>query len=179
LILRDGYSAQAPFNVQSVSLLPSAPQNSTVKNSGIQVMLRARVMKALTFTFIMIAALGGWSLQGRHAADDPDPDPKVVHITNGPVIENVTDTTAVIAWSTDVNAGTMLHYGTDANHLDHTASMPWGGLTHRVNLKDLTPGTTYYFQAESPKAQGTGTSAMSPPGSFKTKPGAACVSACT
>jgi hypothetical protein len=102
-----------------------------------------------------------------------------VQITNGPVVESVTDTTAVIAWSTNVSAGTVLRYGTDRNHLDQTASMPWGGLTHRVNLKDLTPGTTYYFQAESPKAQGTGTTAQSPLESFKTKPGPSCVSACT
>jgi Purple acid Phosphatase, N-terminal domain len=72
-----------------------------------------------------------------------------VQITNGPVVEIVTDTTAQIAWSTNVNAGTTLHYGVDAGHLDQTAGMPWGGLTHRVLLKDLKPNTTYYFQAES------------------------------
>ena len=36
-----------------------------------------------------------------------------VQITHGPVVENVTDTTAEIAWSTNVNSGTALHYGTD------------------------------------------------------------------
>ncbi|HEV8492062.1 MAG TPA: hypothetical protein VGR76_07315, partial [Candidatus Angelobacter sp.] len=35
-----------------------------------------------------------------------------VQITHGPVVENVTDTTAEIAWSTNVNSGTALHYGT-------------------------------------------------------------------
>jgi hypothetical protein len=102
-----------------------------------------------------------------------------VKITNGPVVEHVTDTTAVIAWSTNVNAGTVVHYGTDPKHLDMTAGMPWGGLTHRVNLKDLFPGTTYYFHAESPKGQGTGSMAQSPQSSFKTRDGATCVSACT
>src|ERR1700744_6288083 len=62
-----------------------------------------------------------------------------VQITNGPVVENVTDTTAEIAWSTNVNAGPSLHYGTDPSHLDQTAGMPWGGLTHRVSLKNLKP----------------------------------------
>ena len=38
---------------------------------------------------------------------------KGVQITHGPVVENVTDTTAEIAWSTNVNSGTSLHYGTD------------------------------------------------------------------
>src|SRR6185312_16902645 len=48
-----------------------------------------------------------------------------VQITHGPVVENVTDTTAEIAWSTNVNSGTSLHYGTDPTHLDQTAGMPW------------------------------------------------------
>lgn len=93
-----------------------------------------------------------------------------VQITHGPVVENVTDTTAIIAWSTNVNAGTLLRYGTDPQHVDQTASMPWGGLTHRVNLKDLKPDTTYYFQAESNEGQGTGTAARAPLASFQTKP---------
>src|SRR5579859_342136 len=93
-----------------------------------------------------------------------------VQITNGPVVENVTDTTAEIAWSTNVNAGTTLHYGADPSHLDLSAGMPWGGLTHRVTLKDLTPNTTYYFRAESSQGQGTGTQAQTEQTSFQTKP---------
>src|ERR1041385_6542897 len=78
-----------------------------------------------------------------------------VQITNGPVVETVTDTTAQIAWSTNVNAGTTLHYGTDPSHLDLSAGMPWGGLTHRVTIKDLQPNTRHSrpsrpeFQASS------------------------------
>ncbi len=98
------------------------------------------------------------------------PQSDSVQITHGPVVENVTGTTAIIAWSTNVNAGTLLRYGTDPQHLDQTASMPWGGLTHRVNLKDLKPGTIYYFQAESSEGQGTGTAAQAALASFQTKP---------
>jgi Purple acid Phosphatase, N-terminal domain len=126
---------------------------------------------------LMVSALGAWALSSQPATDDPDLKP--VQITNGPVVENVTDTTAVIAWSTNVNSGTVLLYGTDPRRLDQTASMPWGGLTHRVNLKDLTPDTTYYYLAQSPKAQGTGTMAQSSLESFKTKSGQACITACT
>jgi hypothetical protein len=95
-----------------------------------------------------------------------------VQITHGPVVENVTDTTAEIAWSTNVNSGTALHYGTDATHLDQTAGMPWGGFTHRVLIKNLKPNTTYYFRAESGQGQGTGTLAEAAQASFQTKPGA-------
>jgi hypothetical protein len=91
-----------------------------------------------------------------------------VKITHGPVLELITDSSAQIAWSTNVNAGTLLHYGTTPQNLDRTASMPWGGLTHRVVLKDLQPGTTYYFQAESTQGQDTGTRAETPRSSFQT-----------
>jgi len=96
-----------------------------------------------------------------------------VQITHGPVVENVTDTTAEIAWSTNVNSGTSLHYGTDPTHLDQTAGMPWGGFTHRVLIKNLTPNTTYYFKAESGQGQGTGTLAEAAQASFQTKPAGA------
>ena len=49
---------------------------------------------------------------------------EAVQITHGPVVENVTDTTAEIAWSTNVNSGTALHYGTDPacpGEASHTA----------------------------------------------------------
>lgn len=93
-----------------------------------------------------------------------------VQITNGPVVEHVTDTTAQIAWSTNVNAGTTLRYGSDPSHLDQTSGMPWGGLTHRVTIKNLQPNTTYYFKAESAQGQGTGTLAETGQSSFQTKP---------
>jgi hypothetical protein len=95
---------------------------------------------------------------------------QAVQITNGPVVEHVTDTTAEIAWSTNVNAGTALHYGTDATHLDLSVGMPWGGFTHRVSIKNLKPNTTYYFKAESGQGQGTGTQAETAQASFQTKP---------
>ena len=100
-------------------------------------------------------------------------DTSAVKITNGPVVEHVTDTTAEIAWSTNVNAGTTLYFGTDPAHLDDVAKMPWGGLTHRVTLQGLLPNTTYYFRAESAQGQGTGTQAQTAPASFQTKPAGA------
>lgn len=100
-----------------------------------------------------------------------------VQITNGPVVENVTDTTAEIAWSTNVNSGTALHYGTDPAHLELAAGMPWGGFTHRVLIKNLKPNTTYYFKAESGQGQGTGTMAEAAPASFQTKPAGATAQA--
>ena len=91
-----------------------------------------------------------------------------LQITKGPVLEMVGDTSAVIAWSTNVPGSTVLKYGTDPNNLSQTAEAPWGNTTHRVTLKSLQPNTTYYFQVESAQGQGTGTGALSKQDSFQT-----------
>jgi phosphodiesterase/alkaline phosphatase D-like protein len=126
-------------------------------------------LKSASGAVVLLLALLG--LAAAHTAS-ADPDSEVlppVAITHGPIVENVTAETAIIAWSTNVNSGTTLRYGTDPDHLDQTASMPWGGFTHRVYLKGLQPATKYFFQAESSKAQGTGTTATAQVMSFETK----------
>jgi len=95
-----------------------------------------------------------------------------LRITNGPVVEMVSDTMAQIAWSTNASSGTLLRYGTAPDQLDQKAGMPWGAITHRVELKNLKPGTTYYAQAVSDQGQGTGATVESQPVSFQTKPAA-------
>lgn len=94
-----------------------------------------------------------------------------LQITQGPKVEHVTADTAIIAWSTNVNAGSTVKYGTDANNLDKQAGAPWGGLTHRVTIKGLEPNKTYYFQVVSGEAQGSGARAMSDVVQFQTKAG--------
>jgi Purple acid Phosphatase, N-terminal domain len=163
---------------QSYHILQTA--NREVPASKHQFFVGPTKMNTILLTVVMIAAAAPCSTmqataQASYVVQDAD---NAVRITHGPVVENVTDTTAVIAWSTNVNAGTLLRYGTDPNHLDQTAGMPWGGLTHRVNLKDLKPDTKYYFQAESPKGQGSGTTVSAPQSSFRTKTAGTCTGPC-
>ena len=82
-----------------------------------------------------------------------------VEITQQARVENATDNSAIIAWTTNVQAGTRVRYGTDRNSLSQTATAPWGAVTHRVESKNLRPNTTYYYQIISEHASGTGTSA--------------------
>jgi phosphodiesterase/alkaline phosphatase D-like protein len=76
-------------------------------------------------------------------------------IVDGPRVESVTDTTAVIAWSTDVESSAIVHYDTDQNALHQKAMEKWGGqksgasVLHRVTIRNLKPGTKYFFQVES------------------------------
>ena len=81
-----------------------------------------------------------------------------VHITNGPIIEKLSSNAATIAWSTDKKGSSRVSYGKDANSLTQLGESPWGqgGLTHRVELRNLQPNTTYYFNVETGQAEGTG-----------------------
>lgn len=103
--------------------------------------------------------------------------PAAVKLTHGPVVESVKPTTATIAWSTNDNSSTILKYGTTPQALNQTAEAPWGGLTHRVYLRSLKPGTTYYYRVESTQAQGTGTQVVSGVEQFQTEGSAAAAAA--
>jgi phosphodiesterase/alkaline phosphatase D-like protein len=76
-------------------------------------------------------------------------------IIDGPNIESLSDTRAQIAWSTDVEASALVRYGTEQNRLDQVVREKWGGYktqrsaVHRVQLQNLKPSTTYYYQVES------------------------------
>jgi phosphodiesterase/alkaline phosphatase D-like protein len=94
-----------------------------------------------------------------------------IKITKGPVVEHTTADSAIVAWSTNVSASTVVKYGTDRNSLSQTAQAPWGGLTHRVTIKDLDPGKTYFFQVDSGQGQGSGGNTTSDIGTFTTQGG--------
>jgi phosphodiesterase/alkaline phosphatase D-like protein len=94
-----------------------------------------------------------------------------VKITKGPVVEHASGNSAVVAWSTNISSSTVVKYGTDQNNLSQTAQAPWGSLTHRVTIKNLEPGKTYYYQVDSGQGQGSGGNAMSQVESFTTQGG--------
>jgi hypothetical protein len=77
-------------------------------------------------------------------------------ITNGPVIEYTSDHSAMVAWSTKYPGGTYIAYGTDQNNLSQRTEKAWGGTNHRLEIKNLQPSTTYFFQVRSEDAKGSG-----------------------
>ena len=80
---------------------------------------------------------------------------KQLQITNGPTVEGVGDTWAVVAWTTNEGSSSVLHYGTDQNNLNQTAQQDYQksqssqGANHRVRIDNLQPGATYYFKVDS------------------------------
>lgn len=72
-------------------------------------------MRTIFATLAIFGVLGlGTISQAQSTSGDHDQDDQAkqtqkapnVRLTHGPVVESVNDTTAVIAWSTNVNAGT-------------------------------------------------------------------------
>src|SRR5205085_7734942 len=109
----------------------------------------------LTVIVLSCAALAQTPANGPRASA-ADEKAQSVRITRQPVVELADQQSAVIAWSSDQVSGTQVKYGTAPDALNQHAEMPWGSLTHRVELKNLQPGTTYYFVAIAGDARGNG-----------------------
>lgn len=120
-----------------------------------------------TTYFYSLSAAGGEVARG-HFTTEPKGYKKGGFITNGPVIEFLDYNAVVIAWSTNVNASSLVRYSQDPNNLNKNAAAPWGQETHRLTIKDLKPDADYYFLVESAQAAGSGTMAKSNIGRFHT-----------
>lgn len=94
---------------------------------------------------------------GANAERDLQParlnQPLAVAITQGPSIQYLADTSAVITWSTAAPAPSKVYYGASLNALSQTAEEPGANTYHRVHLSGLQAGSTYYFQVDT--GQGT------------------------
>ena len=127
-------------------------------------------MKFLT-TVLLAAALAA---SATAAPKGPAKDP-TVKIVDGPRVEGVGPTWAVIAWTTNTGGSTVVRYGTDANSLSQTAQSTYAdnektkAQNHRVHLKNLKPSTKYFFVVDSGQGEGTGTEAKSGVAEFTTK----------
>jgi hypothetical protein len=82
-----------------------------------------------------------------------------VDVVTPPSVDQVTNHSAVLRWGTNKVAATRVNYGTDPNNLFQHGYQPGGTTNHEVMLRNLRPGTTYYFAIENKHGQGrlTGT----------------------
>jgi hypothetical protein len=75
-----------------------------------------------------------------------------ISVTRGPTIQYLDDTTAVIAWTTNVPASNTLYYGPDSTNLLYTGGDFKDATEHRVHLDNLRPNTRYYFEFDEPSS---------------------------
>ena len=99
-------------------------------------------------TFVILATLAG--------AQAPSLD-----IVGTPRIETAAQRSATIVWNTNESSSSRVWYGRDRNNLTDMAEAPYGGREHRVVIRNLQPGTTYYFQVESGQGRHTADEAES------------------
>lgn len=131
-------------------------------------------MKIRNIAFGIVAAL---LIAGVAFAMPPKPQAThAIQIINGPNVEGTGDTWAVIAWTTNEGGSSIIHYGTSPNNLSQTAEESYQGgkvrngkVTHRVQIKNLQPNTTYYYQVDSGQGAGSGTEAKGSVLNFQTK----------
>jgi phosphodiesterase/alkaline phosphatase D-like protein len=118
-------------------------------------------MKQFTLAAVLLLCAGFATAQTKHNQQEKPQDYGINQqgkqkITNGPVVEYTSDHSAMIAWSTKDSSGTYIAYGTNQNNLSQRSEKAWGGTNHRLELKNLQPGTKYYFQVRSEDAKGAG-----------------------
>ena len=82
------------------------------------------------------------------------PDELAPQITAGPTVEEVTDRSAIIAWTTNEGTDGFVHFGT--NTLDAIVGRAEVELHHSVELTNLDPATAYSFNVASADAAGNG-----------------------
>ena len=86
------------------------------------------------------------------------------------LLATVIDTSAVLTWESSEPAASVVHYGTRRDRLDQIAHEVGdgggAGRFHYCDLRNLQPGTTYYFICQSGQARSGGQ--LVGPGQFTT-----------
>lgn len=93
-----------------------------------------------------------------------------IQITNGPGVDNVSQSSVVVFWNTNLPSGAIVRYGTAGDKLNQTAMAPSGQTDHKVTLTNLQPDTNYFFQVTPTEGRSdTASGTKSGIGTFKTK----------
>ncbi len=123
---------------------------------------RARLVSSVLLTLVIAIWAGcGISTDGPMSGD---PHAHATHLQiEGLGAADITDTSAVVSWTTTNVAAAVLRYSTDSE-LQETLSQTTGLRTqHSVNLSELAPSTTYYFMVNATDVTGDTASAFGVP----------------
>lgn len=94
--------------------------------------------------------------------------PKVLRILSGPAVSQVTQTAALIRWTTDEAGDSLIRYGARSGEYGLVVRDAKSVKEHSLQLTGLKPGTVYQFVVESKDAKGN--KAQSRSLSFQTLP---------
>lgn len=66
-----------------------------------------------------------------------------------PYLQTTTPTSTIVVWTTNVAAGSVVHYGTSPQGLTKTATAAGNATQHEVKITGLAPSTRYYYDVGS------------------------------
>ena len=72
-----------------------------------------------------------------------------INIVSGPYVDHLQPTSAQLAWNTNKEAASRVRYGTNQENPEQHAYEAGGTRNHRVDLTNLQPGRTYYYEIET------------------------------
>tara|TARA_R110002072_G_scaffold9584_1_gene46361 strand:- start:17450 stop:30334 length:12885 start_codon:yes stop_codon:yes gene_type:complete len=77
------------------------------------------------------------------------PDTAAPLLIGRALVEDVSNTSAMISWQTDESSSTVIFVGTAADKLSRVETSPGFSTSHLLTVTNLLPATTYYFAVES------------------------------
>jgi len=87
-------------------------------------------------------------------------------ITSGPTVSEITQTAAIVSWTTSEDGDSRVRYGERAGQYEYQAGDAALSAAHQITLTGLRPSTTYQYVVESTDASGN--TVTSPEGYFRT-----------
>ena len=108
--------------------------------------------KALTLLVLALLALPSLLLVGCDNGDSApaeQDDDKTAPVISGVVVAHITETTAIISWTTDEPATSHVEYGTSDSYGQFSTLTTDLGTSHSVTLEGLEADTLYHFRARS------------------------------
>ena len=100
-------------------------------------------------------------------ATNSEPDTNAPLIIGRPLLEDISDTRAMISWRTDESSSSVVYIGTSSDDLSRVETTSGFSSAHLVSLTNLSPATTYYYSVESADLSGNKTSSTT--ASFSTR----------
>ena len=67
-------------------------------------------------------------------------------VTGNPVVDQITNHSVEIRWTSTAMSPTEVNYGTDPNNLSEHQARSSGSTEHDITLEHLQPKTTYYYE---------------------------------
>ncbi len=157
------YKSMSNSNYKELSMGTNNPYMAeipslTVTTAGVEYYIKA-VDKSLNVNTAFYGRYGQVSTAPNFTNDIDimitDEDETAPQITYGPVVSNITATTAVILWITDEPANSKIYIGTTADYNSIFADDVF--ITyHNFMIFELTPATTYHYQVQSSDPYGNG-----------------------